>query len=368
MDRDGFEFDLLTQRFIQNRWETELGRKVLEEIIDGIKNNVEIRAILDSYVLDHPENQDPYGHPYYPKDEMTEGSFWVLTQDDLRGIHVYNEEFPKNSSLAKKSLNYARFYNCKFNGSNLERTSLTKAIFEKCNLENVLFASGGGYGINFKNSNLTNACFLETALIEADFSGAILTGAYFESAVITDITLNYLSSFDSHLNTIWGTRTLPTTQIPEILKSIRIGYEKAELWSYADRYLFLERKSNRKIIIWSRFTGNKNINTFWDWQSDWLWGANTGYGVKPSRILLLSLFIAMLFTCIYYFAGNPGSNCEFATSLYYSLTTFATLGYGDLYYTEARWIMRLVSTIEALSGAALIAAFIAVMARKVIRH
>tara|TARA_R110002012_G_C11532982_1_gene600686 strand:+ start:845 stop:1024 length:180 start_codon:yes stop_codon:yes gene_type:complete len=59
MDTEGFTFDLVTQRFIKNRWETDLGQRVLREVIDGVKNGVEIRAILDSYVLEHPENQDP---------------------------------------------------------------------------------------------------------------------------------------------------------------------------------------------------------------------------------------------------------------------------------------------------------------------
>ena len=343
-------------------------RKVLEEVIDGIKDGVEIRAILDDYVLEHPDNQDPYGHPYYPKDAMSEDSFWVLTHDDLRGIHIYNDEFPNNSSFTVKSLNYARFYNCNFNGTNLERTSLTRTVFEKCNLEDVCFAGGGGYSTNYKDCNLINACFWQTALIEADFSGSDLTGAYFESATLADLSVNYLSVFDRQLNNKWKNRQLPENQKPEILKAIRMAYEKNELWSYADQYLFLERKSNRKEIIWGKFINNKNISTFVDWLSDWLWGVTTGYGTKPSRILALGLFIAMVFTNIYYFSGNPGSESGMATSLYYSLTTFATLGYGDLHYTDARWVMRLVSTFEALSGAALIAAYIAVMARKVIRH
>ena len=171
-----------------------------------------------------------------------------------------------------------------------------------------------------------------------------------------------------HPNSEWKTRSMPDNQQPEILKAIRMAYEKSELWSYADQYLFFERKSNRISIIWDKFIKNKNIDNFTNWLTDWLWGVSTGYGVKPSRLLVLGAFIATVFTFIYYFAGNPGSDCDLVTSLYYSLTTFATLGYGDLHYTEARWIMRLVSTFEALSGAVLIAAYVAVMARKVIRH
>lgn len=103
LEEDGFKFDLETQRFIKNRWETSIGKIVLKEIVQGIKDNVEIRGILDDYVLEHPENSDPYAHPIYPKSEMEEGKFWVLTQDDLRGIQVFGEDLSTSRSLEKKS-------------------------------------------------------------------------------------------------------------------------------------------------------------------------------------------------------------------------------------------------------------------------
>ncbi|UWR88312.1 hypothetical protein [Phaeobacter inhibens] len=63
LEKDGFKFDLATQRFLKNRWETAVGEKVRLEIVEGLKSSVENRAILDSYVLDHEDNFDPYGHP-----------------------------------------------------------------------------------------------------------------------------------------------------------------------------------------------------------------------------------------------------------------------------------------------------------------
>ena len=86
MDRDGFKFDLETQRFLVNRWQTGIGKRVRDEIISGIKASVEIRGILDEYVLEHPENIEPYGYPMYPKNVIEDSAFWVLTSDDLRGI------------------------------------------------------------------------------------------------------------------------------------------------------------------------------------------------------------------------------------------------------------------------------------------
>jgi len=363
MKREGFEFDLLTHSFIENRWETPTGKKVLRKVIKVIKSGGDVCWILGNYILEHKDNQDPHGFPYYPKDAMSEDEFWVLTDDDLRGIHVFNEDFTDSPSFTKKSLNYARFYNCTLEGTDFQRTNLTRATFEKCNLERGCFAKSTGYSVLYKNCELIGANFRYAEFIEADFSGSNLTGAYLEAEILIDSTINYQSVFDKSPNND------KLKEKPEILKAIRIAYNKAGIWSRADQYFFLELKSNRKEIIWNKFIDNKTINTFKVWLLNWLWGITTGYGVKPNRILAIGLFIAIIVTFSYYFSGNPKKEeADFVTSLYYSLTTFATLGYGDLHYDKVRWVMRLLSTLEALFGATLIATYVAIMARKIIRY
>ncbi|MFT6247226.1 MAG: hypothetical protein ACJAVU_003406 [Cognaticolwellia sp.] len=368
MDTEGFTFDLVTQRFLKNRWETELGKKVLEEVIDGVKNGVEVRAILDPYVLEHSENKDPYGHPFYPPSEMEENDFWVLTQDDLRGIHIYNESFPQNSSLTKKSLNYSRFYNCDFQNSNLERTELSMATFEKCNLKGVILAGSGGFGTRFIDSNLTEACLLDFGLINGDFSGSDLSNMYLESTTLENIKVNYMTVTDGSFGKNWRKRKQLGKELPEYLKSFRVAFQNANLWHRVDYFLNLERTENRKHILYKKMCLDKTITATTEWFSDLLWGATTGYGTKPFRLVILSIIVAFLYATIFQFAGNPASDGSFATSVYFSFTTFSTLGYGDLSYRNTRWIMRLLSSSEALVGATLIATFVAVLSRKVIRH
>lgn len=368
MDRSGFEFDLVTQRFLENRWETDLGQQVQKEVLEGIKRGADVRSVLDPYVLDHPDNSDPYGHPFYPVSEMEEGRFWVLTQDDLRGTHFYNEEFSEKAYLGKKSLNYARFYNCLFRGANFEMTSLTRTNFEKCNFEKAIFAMAGGYNSKFTNCILKEVCFFESALIETDFSGADLRGVYLENAHLENIIVDYNTRLDVSLRKHWETRILPNEQEAGLLKAYRISYANAELWYDADRYLYLERVANRKYILWPKVKDDNSIFSFGIWIKDYAWGFIAGYGVKPNRIWLTGFIVALFFSVIFFLAGNPGCQKGFETSLYFSFTTFATLGYGDLSYSSSRWIMRLVSTTEAWAGAVLISMFVAVMARKVLRY
>lgn len=368
MDRQGFEFDLITQRFLENRWETELGELVLKEVLEGIKNGSDVRSCLDPYVLNHEENSDPYGHPHYPKSAMGEGFFWVLTQDDLRGIHFYNEEFSEKSWLGTKSLNYARFYNCKFTGTNFERTSLTHTVFEECDLQNSQFPLSGGYCTKFIKCNLTNSNFYDASLIDTDLSGSDLTGVFFEKSHLKDIIIDYNTKFDLPLLREQKGRKLPREQEPELLKSIRLAYSKAEIWDKSDNYLYLERKTNRKNLLWQKLLKDKTFTSASIWFKDYLWSFVAGYGVKPMRIWFTAFLIALIFSFIYYYSGNPNCQNDFSTSVYYSFTTFSTLGYGDLSYSNYRWIMRLVSMVEAWCGAVMISMFVAVMARKVLRY
>jgi hypothetical protein len=225
MEKDGFKFDLTTQRFLINRWETDEGEKVRQKIVEGLKASSEIRGILDSYVLEHENNSDPYAHPIYPLSEMTEGAFWVLTHDDLRGIQLYDEDFKGSKSFAKKALSYARFHDCNLKEANLERSELSYATFHKCNLADAIFAMSGGFNANFLECDMGRACFFDVFLHNCDLSGSNLEDVYFERATLKNISVNHKTRFSHQVRSKWSGRTLPEDQIPDILRSIRIAYE-----------------------------------------------------------------------------------------------------------------------------------------------
>jgi hypothetical protein len=370
-ERDGFKFDFQTQRFIQNRWETDLGRKVLMEVIWGLQNSLEVRAILDDYTLDHPENYDPYAHPIYPKDAMRKDEFWVLTNDDLRGVHIYHEDFSNSPSIERKSLSYSRFFKCRFNNADFSVPDISYAQFEDCEFIEAKMIRTGGFSTRFINCNMQNACMWNSTFIDSDFSGSDLRGAYFEDAFLRDIHLNYLTKFDRNLRMKWSKRTLPPEQIPEILRNIRIAYEKAELWHISDTFLYAERTENRRRLIWPSFKRTHKLPDLLRWSKDLLYSALTGYATKPHRVIFTGMLISLIFAGFYFLFGTPSNlSDKWASvfeSLYFSFTTFATLGYGDISYSSDREIMRLLSTGEAWLGAVVISLFVAVLARKLLR-
>lgn len=374
-DKDGFKFDLETQRFIKNRWETDLGAAVLEEIVEGIKSSSEVRGILDRYVLDHPENSDPYGHPIYPRSEMKDGAFWVISQDDLRGIAVYNESFEGSRSLEKKHLSYARFFGCNFNRVNLECSEFSYARFDKCNLAHSIFAISGGFNAQFVDCDLKKACFFDCFMGYCDLSGSDLRDAYFEDARLHGLKVNHLTNFGERIASGWSKRKIPDDQKPDIYRSIRLAYEEAEIWDTMDVFLAAEQESRRKGLLWPAFKKSKSLTTFSKWFGSWCRGTYSNYATNPWRAVFVTALIPVLFALVYLAAGLPNAagsstsnaNQSIGQSLYFSFTTFTTLGYGDVTYSADRPFLRFLSTPEAFIGAVSMALLVVVFARKVIR-
>ena len=109
-----------------------------------------------------------------------------------------------------------------------------------------------------------------------------------------------------------------------------------------------------------------------------------GYGERPGRIVIWSLFIILLGSLFYYSGGidlvgesilqnQTARRIKYPTTqpildylrcLYFSVVTFTTLGYGDIHPTDPS---KLFATMEAFSGMFMMALFAIVFGRKVMR-
>jgi len=96
------------------------------------------------------------------------------------------------------------------------------------------------------------------------------------------------------------------------------------------------------------------------------------YGESVWRVIFTALSIIAIYTGIYSAKGGivikNGSQPihNFLTNLYFSIVTFTTLGYGDLHPVAHTW-MRLTAGSEAFLGAFLLAYFVVVVSRKIMR-
>ena len=104
-----------------------------------------------------------------------------------------------------------------------------------------------------------------------------------------------------------------------------------------------------------------------------------GYGEKPSRIIVASWMYILFNAIIFSFAGFQGGGAEYALnlnataldnlaafglSLYFSVVTYTTLGYGDL--SPIGWA-RPFAALEAYNGIVLNTLFMLTLFRKMTR-
>ncbi len=100
-----------------------------------------------------------------------------------------------------------------------------------------------------------------------------------------------------------------------------------------------------------------------------------GYGERPTRVIFWWFAFVCIFASIYFtgqlIAPSDGSGIDygtgggFLTCLYFSIVTFTTLGFGDIQpVTDAG---RAVAGVEAFTGAFMIALFVLVFGRRMIR-
>ncbi|HHU0041853.1 TPA: hypothetical protein ACT9MW_001129, partial [Legionella pneumophila] len=159
--------------------------------------------------------------------------------------------------------------------------------------------------------------------------------------------------------------------LPDILKAVRIGYEKAEIWSQMDSYLYEEKKAHRKFILSPQFWQFKslfNLNLLF---TSHVRNIVSGYSTKSFRIILSSVIIAFIFALLYFYLGGPveeKSNAIAALdALSLSLNTFVGFSYSDQSYSSIHPFMRLLCVIESWIGLICMSLFVVVLARKIIR-
>ncbi len=94
------------------------------------------------------------------------------------------------------------------------------------------------------------------------------------------------------------------------------------------------------------------------------------YGESVGRVMATAFGIIFFYSLLFLISGAVESNSHavrsFWDSFYFSIVTFTTLGYGDLHPVAKTW-MRLTAGSEAFLGAFIIAYFVVVVSRKIMR-
>jgi hypothetical protein len=291
------------------------------------KSGQDVRALLESYAQ---------------AGGMLRGI--ILSKAQLQGIDLVNHHHKIGYDFS-----YADFYHANLNSAHMFNINLQHASIMKADL---------------RDSNLNCANLEDTNML-----GVKWTGSKFENVKIgKKIKQEHLAKAALIAKDVQANIDF-LEQAEEIYRDLRKHAEHEGIFSLSG--YFIQKELTMRRLQLPRYSLKRNISKLVD--------IFCGYGEAPLRIIGLSIAIIFLCAIIYTFTGlsyngdiqaisseqTLGENISFFySSLYYSVVTFTTLGYGD--FTPVG-ISRAIAAIEAFTGSFTIALFVVVFVKKMTR-
>jgi len=326
---------------LQSRWQTTKGKNLVKKIK---QTRCYLSPILFRKVVQN--------FPHINDDEVTDAI-------DLRGINLsgfdfrvavkeddsgYEEEIAilsyihfEGAALKHATFQDGKIHDCFFEDSDVTHTNFKNASINSCNFEDA-----DATGTLLAGANLTNCNFHNTKMREVNLS-----------AVLTDQSTTFSKILQDEAE---GNFHIASIQY----KQIREMYKNSSLHKESDYYHYREMVSRRKQkTMYNPFRA-----------LDFIFGDLTSkYGTSIIRIVIWMFMVIAIFTLIFWSLQNVAYHGEQTTlslvdSLYFSLTTYTTIGYGDFHPLG---IYRLFAAIEGLFGIILTSLFTVIVARRIIR-
>ena len=257
----------------------------------------------------------------------------------------------KDADLQEANLSDAYCYLSDFSGANLSAARLTGATLERANLSHNDLS-----GIDLLNANLVNANLYGSDLSGADLTDADLEHADLQAAKLSDAdvsgaSLRSANLADAQVDGIAYDRAT-------LFRGIRVSscYGSSRFRRFAQDQDYIEEFKESHLY------------------SYYLWLGLTDCGRSMLRAVWWSIGLVITFGCIYYTLGEDAFyvahkqtlGWNFFTSVYYSVVTFTTLGYGDI--SPRTPLAATIVMIEVVVGYFMLGTLISILATKVARR
>ena len=238
------------------------------------------------------------------------------------------------------------------------------------------------YRANLRRSHLFHLDLEGTSLMKADLTGANLNCANLSDSNLLGVILAGTKLDNIHWDKLVlqekvaseneGNREAQQDyyeQAEEIYRNLRRTNEAQGLFENAG-YFFKREMIMRRYQL-PKYSTKRVLSKIVD--------MFCGYGEEPARVVMFSMLIILSFAVIYSFIGitdgdqviSLSSGKDFFSnfenlmrSIYFSIVTFTTLGYGDL--APVGWT-RAFAAIEAFIGSFTLALFVVVFVKKMTR-
>lgn len=222
--------------------------------------------------------------------------------------------------------------------------------FNHCTVDNLKCSELDMPLLDFENCSVKNLQVRNSEIRQWDFITSDTTGNIIDSKII------HARIFGGQFSPTFTNSEVvnPSVQHKQIVHDFEFEKTYRALARSAidagNKILYTSLKTAELDFIRSKSKGLKKLFMLLD-KLYW------GYGLKPKRLIIITLIAILLFAVIYSFFPEYYSNGSFAcssyitrleNSIYYSGVTFTILGYSDMNPTG---FIRILAVIEALFGA-----------------
>jgi len=323
---------------------------------------------------------------YIDPDNSPEHSYCCQAQANESGLCFWHDKNieKKGDDIKERLEQYAK------SGGMLRGISLPRAQLAGVDLVNHHHKQGydfsyadlyhanirGGHLFNIK---MTNASLMKADCREANFNCADLertnllgvkwTGSKFENVGIGEKLIQEINAKKAIKEDKIEVSHDYLEQAEEIYRDLRKHAEQEGIFTLSG--FFIHKELTMRRLQLPRYSPKRFVSKLVD--------VFCGYGEAPLRIIGLSMLIIFICALLYSFTGLNYQDTTyhissvasikdyfelFSSSLYFSVVTFTTLGYGD--FTPIG-IARAIAAIEAFTGSFTIALFVVVFVKKMTR-
>jgi uncharacterized protein YjbI with pentapeptide repeats len=275
-----------------------------------------------------------------------------------------------NCNLAEAVLEEAVLEEASLVGANLRGARLGGSSLEKANLRAATLIEARLTWANLQRSLLVGANVRFAKLQGADLRGAILTGAALNGAWLADVLWSDSKGVTRDSVGREGADLCRTLELAEnAYRGLKIHFQNVGRYRDEEWALLQEKRHSRELA---------RINKEWrHWIAMAIWNRLAGHGTKLHYTFIWASIILILFTVAYF--PNPWgwqgivaleTDCqirchEYLKAVYFSVVTFATLGFGDIHPVNTWGVIAVVG--EVLSGYVMLGVVVATVARKMTR-
>lgn len=276
--------------------------------------------------------------------------------------------FMEAQCQGEADFSFAEFMNyADFTRSRWKEMNMTDVIFERrgC-FDGAVIESG-----TFEDAELRHVTFRDVDLANVFTTGASLEEAYMSQArwgtpARGPLGKKLVVREETVANEAGSREALIRAEAAH--RNLKESYKNEGDYGTAGEFFIREMSLRRRVALMDREYGY--------WVMSNLIAGLCGYGERPTRVIFWWFAFTFTFALVY-FAGHlieysdGVSEIDYSTlgglltCIYFSVVTFTTLGFGDISpVTDAG---RAVASVEAFTGAFMIALFVLVFGRKMIR-